>query len=58
MNNIIKQEKMSMKIKTNAKAGGIDYNPNQTMTRALKVKSGVKAGISFTAKASKASPSL
>jgi len=34
-----------MKIKSNAKVGGFDPNHSQTVTRSLKVKSGVKAGI-------------
>ncbi len=40
----IEKEKDSMKIKTNVKAGGIDLNHNQTITRRLKVKTNVKAG--------------
>src|SRR5262249_10035660 len=39
-----KKGKKSMKIKTNVKAGGINMQHNQTVVRALKVKSGVKAG--------------
>ena len=33
-----------MKIKTNAKAGGLGTQHNQTITRGLKVKTNVKAG--------------
>ena len=33
-----------MKIKTTVKAGGVDNNHNQTMTRGMKVKTNVKAG--------------
>jgi len=33
-----------MRIKTNVKAGAIALNHNQTVTRSLKVKSGIKAG--------------
>jgi hypothetical protein len=33
-----------MSIKTNVRAGAIATNHNQTVTRRLKVKSGVKAG--------------
>ena len=36
-----------MKIKTNIKAGGRENQHNQTMTRGLKVKTGVKAGPSI-----------
>ena len=34
-----------MKIKTNVKAGGRELQHNQTVARALKVKSGIKAGL-------------
>jgi hypothetical protein len=34
-----------MKIKSNVKAGRVVSNHNQTMTRGLKVKTNVKAGI-------------
>ena len=34
----------SMKIRTNLKTGGQGAQHNQTVTRGLKVKSGVKAG--------------
>jgi len=33
-----------MKIKTNVKAGGRSLQHNQTMTRGLKARSGVKTG--------------
>ena len=33
-----------MRLKTNVKAGAIALNHNQTVTRRLKVRSGVKAG--------------
>ena len=35
-----------MKIKTNFKSGRITVQHNQTMTRGLKVKTNVKAGVS------------
>ena len=35
---------ISMKIKSNVKAGGIHLNHNQTVSRGLKVKTNVKAG--------------
>ena len=35
-----------MRIKTNLKAGGLQFNHNQTVTSGLKVKSNVKAGAS------------
>ena len=35
-----------MKIKSNIKAGGWRINHNQTVSRGLKVKSGIKAGAS------------
>jgi hypothetical protein len=34
-----------MKIKTNIKAGGREHQHNQTVSRGLKVKTNVKAGI-------------
>jgi hypothetical protein len=38
------KEISKMSIKTNVRAGAITLNHNQTVTRRLKVKSGVKAG--------------
>ena len=35
---------ISMKIKSNIKAGALTQNHNQTVTRGLKVKTNVKAG--------------
>jgi len=34
-----------MKIRTNVKASGRDFNHNQTQARGLKVRSNVKAGV-------------
>jgi hypothetical protein len=34
-----------MKIKTNMKAGALSGNHNQTVTRGLKVKTNIKAGV-------------
>ena len=35
----------SLKIKTNVKAGGVEVNHNQRAARGLKVKTNVKAGL-------------
>src|SRR5262245_16212411 len=40
----LKRKRTSMKIKTNAKAGGLIGNHNQTFARGFKVKTNVKAG--------------
>jgi hypothetical protein len=36
-----------MRIKTSVKAGGINMQHNQTMARALRIKSGIRAGASI-----------
>jgi len=40
-----KGERISMKIKSNVKAGGLPLNHNQTAARGLKVKTNIKAGV-------------
>jgi hypothetical protein len=42
--NFSRKETISMKIKTNVKAGRLSANHNQTVARGLKVKTNVKAG--------------
>jgi hypothetical protein len=37
-----------MKVKTNVKTGAIASNHNQKVSRGLKVKTNVKAGLNFT----------
>jgi hypothetical protein len=41
---LLEKEKITVKIKSNVKAGGINMQHNQTAARGLKVKTGIRGG--------------